>query len=1482
MANETVETAIYKLGYRADGKEQVDALRGSVENLTASTEKQEVSQQKITRATRTTTGEFNRMMARLDPRIRAEQALQRALEQTDRLLEEGVISAGQAATAIKAATTKYDAAVAQMDRAKRLQDSFMGAADAAKLSAFQMQNMSFQLQDIGQAIATGQPMFRTFIQQGSQLAQLFGPGVGLSGALKAVGAGIVQFVTNPLNIAVLVFASAVAGAQALMKAFGGGETAAERAATANDLLADSIRRVTDGYEAASRRIVDLGQDVTEGAIRQLTLELEAAQEAFRQLFSSSRLEGAVNQSLLWSGISADEILQLDAIMQRLVASVEAGRPAIAAFQNEMAILANQASPALASIADALAAITREVFGEGDEAISLEEIAANIAVAIAALSELQGGVAPGTEAGGLGRSLEEATAALREMVPALAEADERTRALAEADLAYADAARQLGAQVLADALTYDEASERAWELREVLALAKQEINGTADAFRDATEGAEDFIAAALGPKLTGLDAELAKIQEEAGALRDALTALSEANLLPDQQAIVESLLRVLDQSEQAALDAARATHEQARALQEAETKANAFNAAMAQLEGIAVGALSASAQAANALVVAIANATDQTGRLAAMMAYLRGQAALGVGGVQEAIANMASQIVPPTLSDRLTFVRNQYVGLTDAQIDAMEANDELAQAFYEQAGALYDSIQASAEYRASLVGGGGGGGGAGGGLTDAFAKATEAAEKQIESLRQQAEVFGLTAEEAARFRFEQELLTAAMADGTVTEAETARIAELTAGYDEAATELARLNAEKAKSARMTEVFGNVVDGIMSMVRGAEDGLDLLIKAVDNASKKLAEYAKTQFAAGNIGRAALGLVGGIITSIIGRILEARREMRAAQEAWADAQDEITALAAEINGSAPGALGQSIAGMRDRIARLIEVAQKAGQPIDDLQRMMTDFAVRAIGDFQRTFGLMVHGLRSGLGPNSPAVEAAASVADLGKQLAAFIADTKLAVEATGSSQEALRVATAAAQDYALSLLGQPPVLSEVQTEYLRIMGTAQALTGVLIDLGMSAEEAAAAIEDGVAEALDALSSKFEKDIRAKLNAALGKGYINDIGALIEEAQSLLADAELLGVDQAKVLQFFAAEAQNIVNGAGLTGDALDELIALFPELAGVVTDAADVIQAQMDRINDVAKTILDYVNGLLTGPGSTLSPSDRLVAAQAQYEAQLALAQAGDIDAQAGISQYAEAYRDAGRTMFASSPAFQAIFDKIVNDLMSLPAVQQADDPVVVALRETTEQLLGIQAQQIAATNDVETTTASVKLTADKLGKTTEQINTNLAAEYWSPMVQSLAAIEEYTRITANTKEIKHPILHKLFPKLFSAEGGLIPMYAGGGLIGNGIWNEDSVLARYAGGGTVGLAGGEYVVPAPAVNANTLPVLEAMRRGGGVNDNRRELLELTRVTSDIGAAQIREMRAGFGALAQRIEALETRTRIEASREPRRASNR
>jgi hypothetical protein len=119
-----------------------------------------------------------------------------------------------------------------------------GAGNAVRLNAQQLGNLQFQIQDIATSLASGQNPFTVMVQQGSQIVQMFGPGTGVLGALRAVGTGLITFLTNPLNLALLGFSAATAAAGYLFSTIvGPGEDANK---TLND-QEDIIGRIAEKY-----------------------------------------------------------------------------------------------------------------------------------------------------------------------------------------------------------------------------------------------------------------------------------------------------------------------------------------------------------------------------------------------------------------------------------------------------------------------------------------------------------------------------------------------------------------------------------------------------------------------------------------------------------------------------------------------------------------------------------------------------------------------------------------------------------------------------------------------------------------------------------------------------------------------------------------------------------------------------------------------------------------------------------------------------------------------------------------------------------------------------------------------------------------------------------------------------------------------------------------------------------------------------------
>lgn len=158
---EVVQKAIYAMG--VTGADQLDRAAASLDRVA-------VAEEKVTRATRTSEDGLNRLIARLDPRVKAEQQLARAQEAVGRYRAEGIGSEQQHAQVIDLATRRYNDQVAALGKAKTANDNF---AASGTLARHEVINLSRQIQDVGVSLASGQSPFTVLVQQGTQVADIF-------------------------------------------------------------------------------------------------------------------------------------------------------------------------------------------------------------------------------------------------------------------------------------------------------------------------------------------------------------------------------------------------------------------------------------------------------------------------------------------------------------------------------------------------------------------------------------------------------------------------------------------------------------------------------------------------------------------------------------------------------------------------------------------------------------------------------------------------------------------------------------------------------------------------------------------------------------------------------------------------------------------------------------------------------------------------------------------------------------------------------------------------------------------------------------------------------------------------------------------------------------------------------------------------------------------------------------------------------------
>lgn len=579
---------------------------------------------------------------------------------------------------------------------------------------------------------------------------------------------------------------------------------------------------------------------------------------------------------------------------------------------------------------------------------------------------------------------------------------------------------------------------------------------------------------------------------------------------------------------------------------------------------------------------------------------------------------------------------------------------------------------------------------------------------------------------------------------------------------------------------------------------------------------------------------------------------KDFEDAQKAWADLSVQVGDFTRELRGQGRTGLGGALEDARRKAQDFANAAHKAGEGHADLQKALDEFAQRKAKEFIASFDVMVEAMDMGLGSNSPAVKGAEHIREIGSALKAFIDDTYL----IAGNSAAYDKAVGSARAYAVTLLSEEETLSKVQERLLQLRGASEQLYGTLQDLGMSATDAAAAINMGLTKELDKLRSDFAKDVSAKLNDALGQGYLNDLDALISESVGLFRDAQSLGADPTLIGRYFAVQAQKIVDGAGLVGDSFNELIHVFPELAGVVVESTD---AMAQQINELGRTIRQFLTDLRTGPSSPLSPQGRLAAAQGAFSKDLTAAQGGDVAAMGNITKSASTLIEAARGFYASSGPFQAIFNQVTSALETLSA-PKVTDPVVEQLQAANSSLQSIKLLQDLTAG----ISSSIDVSSRNIGQQAEDLATWQGSNYFGPMKDYLAQIATNTLLTGAPAAPPEKSFEWWNPFTWFNEGGIVGRYAPGGIVGNGIWNQDSVRARFAGGGDVMLAGGEGVLTAPAARAiGGGPTVDFINRNrtlpsSGANDNGALVSELRALRAEVAALRA-EQRMGLAQTAQ-----------------------
>lgn len=216
--------------------EGVDAARRELESFAKAQDGVLKSNDNAARSVLSAAKSFDALERSVDPVAKANARLSVEQAKVQRALNEGSVSAERAAKVLNLLGARHEAAIALTQRHAGVQQVFSSAmndnARAAGLARHEIVNLGRQFADVGVSLAGGQSPFMVLVQQGSQIADVFGSSqAGAGGALRSFGA-----------LAARVLFSPVGAAAGLTAAVLGIKTAGDAAAESMAKLGDEARQ----------------------------------------------------------------------------------------------------------------------------------------------------------------------------------------------------------------------------------------------------------------------------------------------------------------------------------------------------------------------------------------------------------------------------------------------------------------------------------------------------------------------------------------------------------------------------------------------------------------------------------------------------------------------------------------------------------------------------------------------------------------------------------------------------------------------------------------------------------------------------------------------------------------------------------------------------------------------------------------------------------------------------------------------------------------------------------------------------------------------------------------------------------------------------------------------------------------------------------------------------------------------------------------
>lgn len=251
---------IKRITIRGDAQ-GVDQTTASVTRLADAQDKVAVSSERSARASLSLTGAWEKTQRQLDSNYRAHQAFNKVQEDMQRFEAQGLGTTARRNEILQLAEQRLIAATRANDNYAK---SHAGIATNTGIATHQLQNLTAQLNDVAVSLYGGMSPLTVLAQQGSQIAQIFGPGAGVTGILRGVWTGLNSLIPLSVGIGGGFAAAGLIG----LKAFNGWEESAIKTRTsllgvgqATGLTATGLEDLARSSAAASGISISSARDL---------------------------------------------------------------------------------------------------------------------------------------------------------------------------------------------------------------------------------------------------------------------------------------------------------------------------------------------------------------------------------------------------------------------------------------------------------------------------------------------------------------------------------------------------------------------------------------------------------------------------------------------------------------------------------------------------------------------------------------------------------------------------------------------------------------------------------------------------------------------------------------------------------------------------------------------------------------------------------------------------------------------------------------------------------------------------------------------------------------------------------------------------------------------------------------------------------------------------------------------------------------------